>query len=201
MRIMSRLCLRIRKWNQLSQFRWTSTKVIPTENVYMNPCFITLFNQISNLAMGWNFHTFHPFLPQQLPNFCTTLLFDQLHAKEVYFSSFVTKSNQASDRYWPDVFSSFYRIATRGEPNRIFTTPVKKFFITFHYRDSSFGYFCIFFPHYDPPSPLQIIYKISIGPYDYDRHMREHNNIHKHNQTIQETQTQSILLFLLLVLN
>ena len=32
MRIMSRLSLRIRKWNQLSQFRWTSTKVIPIEN-------------------------------------------------------------------------------------------------------------------------------------------------------------------------
>ena len=30
-RITSRPTSRIRKWNQLSQFRWTSTKVIPTE--------------------------------------------------------------------------------------------------------------------------------------------------------------------------
>ena len=31
--------------------------------------------------------------------------------------------------------------------------------------------------------------------------LREHNNTHKHHQIIQETQTQSILLFYLLVLN
>ena len=30
-RIISSPPLRIRKWNQLSQFRWTSTKVVPTE--------------------------------------------------------------------------------------------------------------------------------------------------------------------------
>ena len=30
-RIMSRPFLRIRKWKQLTQFRWTSTKVIPIE--------------------------------------------------------------------------------------------------------------------------------------------------------------------------
>ena len=30
-RIMRRPCSRIRKWNKLSQFRWTSTEVIPIE--------------------------------------------------------------------------------------------------------------------------------------------------------------------------
>ena len=56
-------------------------------------------------------------------HFLRNLLVDQLYTKEVYFCSFVTKSNQASTRYSPDVFNSFHRTATHGEPShRIFIT-------------------------------------------------------------------------------
>ena len=47
---------------------------------------------------------------------------DQLYAKEVYFCSFVTKSNQVSTSNSPDVFNSFYRTITHGESHRIFTS-------------------------------------------------------------------------------
>ena len=94
-------------------------------------------------------------------HFLHYLLFDQLCAREVYFCSFVTKSNQASTRYWPDVFSNFWRIAWRVP--RDFHKPSSNKVLTFHYRNSSFCYLPIFF-HYNPPSPLKTIHKISIAP-------------------------------------
>ena len=51
------------------------------------------------------------------------LLVGQLSAKELYFCSFVTKANQASTKYSPYVFNSFYRTVTHGEYHRIFTSP------------------------------------------------------------------------------
>ena len=88
MRIMSRAPSRIRKWNQLSQFRWTSTKVIPIENeyLYMNPCFTTFFNQMLSLANGLEFSHISSSLATTSSHFLHYLLFDRLHAKEVYFS-------------------------------------------------------------------------------------------------------------------
>ena len=83
--------------------------------LYMNPFFTTLCNQMLSLAVGWNFQIFHPHQPQQPPIFCFTPLVDQP-------CSFVTKPNQASTRYSPDVFSSFYRTVTHGESHRIFTS-------------------------------------------------------------------------------
>ena len=88
---------------------------------------------------------------------------DQLYAKEVYFCSFVTKSNQTSTKDSPDVFNSFCRTVTHGDSHRIFTNPLKQRFPTFHYRTCSFCCLLTFF-HYNPPSPLQMIHKISIGP-------------------------------------
>ena len=83
----------------------------------MNPRFTT-----SCLALGSNFPTFPPRQPQ-VSHFLYYSLVDQLYEKEVYFYSFVTKSNQASNKYSPDVFSSFYRIVKHGESHRIFTSP------------------------------------------------------------------------------
>ena len=67
-------------------------------------------------------------------HFLHYLLFDQLYAREVYFCSFVTKSNQASTRYWPDVFSNFWRIAWRVPQD--FHKPSSNKVLTFHYRNS-----------------------------------------------------------------
>ena len=79
-------------------------------------------------------------------NFCHYLLDDQLYAKEVYFCGFVTKCNQATSKYSPDVFKSFYRTVTYGELHQIFTSPpLKRNFPTFHYRTSSFCCLPIFF--------------------------------------------------------
>ena len=127
MKKMSRPPLRIRKWNQLSQFRWTSTKVIPIENeyLYMNPCFTTLFYHILPNVKPYNglFSHISSLLATIAYHFLHYLLVDQLYAKEVYFCSFVTKFNKAFTRYSPNVFNSFYWTAAHGESLRIFTSP------------------------------------------------------------------------------
>ena len=49
-----------------------------------------------------------------------------LYAKEVYFCSFVTKSNnliQHAPNIYPHVFNSFHRTIIHGESHRIFTSP------------------------------------------------------------------------------
>ena len=98
----------------------------------VQPCNGLEFSHISSPLVTTASHSLH------------YLLFDQLYAREVYFCSFVTKSNQTSTRYWPDVFSSFYRIATHRVPQD-FHKPTLNKVLTFHYRNSSFCYLPIFF--------------------------------------------------------
>ena len=75
-------------------------------------------------------------------------LVDQLYAKEVCFCSFVTKPNQASTKYSPDVFNSFYRTVTHGGPSQWISTsppPLMLCFLMFYYRTFSFCCLPIFF--------------------------------------------------------
>ena len=105
----------------------------------MNPCFTTLC-----LALDSNFHTFHPHQPQKPLIFLHYSVVDQPYEKEVYFYSFVTKSNQPSTKYSSDVFSSFYRTVTHRESNRIFTSPPLNSVSPCFTRTSSFCYLPIF---------------------------------------------------------
>ena len=50
-RITSRPSSKIRKWNQLSEFRWTSTKVIPIEKT--STCYISTINQGFKRGSKW----------------------------------------------------------------------------------------------------------------------------------------------------
>ena len=113
-----------------------------------------------SFATGSNFHTFDP---RQPLIFLHYMLVDQLYAKEVYFCSFVTKSNQTSTKYSPDVLNRFYRIITHGESHRIFRSPPPSNSIYPHFHVfTAFSHFHFF--HYNPTSPLQTIQKISTGP-------------------------------------
>ena len=130
---------------------------------YINPCFTTLCSQMLSLAIGSNFQVFHPRQPQQPLIFLYYLLIDQLHAKEVYFCSFVTKCNQASTKYSPDVFKSFYRTVTHGQFHRIFTSPASNGAFP-HFTIEPLPYLASPFFLKKTPSPLQKIHNISIGP-------------------------------------
>ena len=89
---------------------------------HMNPCFTLLYNQMLSFAIGLNFHTFCHH--QQQAHFFHYSLIDQLYAKNVYFCSFATKFNQASNKYSRYVFNSFYRTVTHeGPSHRIFKSP------------------------------------------------------------------------------
>ena len=113
----------------------------------ISPCLTTLCSQILNLCNRFKFSHISSPPATTASHFLHYLLVDQLYAKEVYFCSFVTKCNQASTKYSPDVFKSFYRIVTHGEFHGIFTVPppVKWSFSKFHYRTSSFCCLPIFF--------------------------------------------------------
>ena len=125
---------------------------------HMNPYFTTLYNQMLSHAIGLNFDTFHPCQLQQPLQYW---LVDQLYAKEVYFCSFVTKSNQTSTKYLPVVFNSFYRTAGHGgkSPQAL---PSRA---EFPYV-SLWNCFLLLPPqffHCSTPNLLQRIYKTSIG--------------------------------------
>ena len=49
---------------------------------------------------------------QKASYFLRSTLVDQLYAKGVYFSSFLTKSNQACTKFHPNAFKNFYRTVT-----------------------------------------------------------------------------------------
>ena len=113
-------------------------------------------------ALQWVgiFTHFIPSSHNSLPFFALLAIWSTV-CKGSVFLQFCDKSNQASTRYWPDVFSNFWRIAWRVP--RDFHKPSSNKVLTFHYRNSSFCYLPIFF-HYNPPSPLKTIHKISIAP-------------------------------------
>ena len=80
-------------------------------------------------------------------HFVHSSLVDQLYVKEVYFCSFVTKSNNLvyyAPNIHPNVFDSFHRTVINGESNGIFTCPSPSI-LTFHYRTSFFCYLPFFF--------------------------------------------------------
>ena len=54
-RIASRPPSRIRKWNKLSQFRWTSTKVMPIEKIYA--CYILTMSQEYKRSSKWRINS------------------------------------------------------------------------------------------------------------------------------------------------
>ena len=131
----------------------------------MNPCFTTLFYHILPNVKPYNglFSHISSLLATIAYHFLHYLLVDQLYAKEVYFCSFVTKFNKAFTRYSLNVFNSFYWTAAHGESHRIFTSPPQTRFPHISLQNLFFLLPPHFF-HYNPPSPLQTIHKISVGP-------------------------------------
>ena len=127
--------------------------------------FVLPHRAIKCFALQWTgiFKHFIPSSHNSLPFFALLAIWSAV-CKEVYFCSFVTKSNQASTRYWPDVFSSFYRMATHGESHRILTSPPQTRFPHISLYELFFLLPPHFFLHYNPPNLPQTIHKISIGP-------------------------------------
>ena len=80
----------------------------------INPRFTKLCHQMLNLAVGSNFHLVHPCQPQQRLILCTHQL--STHAKEVYFCSFVTKSNNPI-QHAPNVHPHVFNIAVSIGPS------------------------------------------------------------------------------------
>ena len=141
----------------------------------MNPCFTTLSNQILNLAIGTNFHTFHLHQPQQPLVFCTTPWLINCMQRKCISAVFW----QNPIKHPPD-FHQIYLSVSIGPSHVKGCTEFSKDplgnNVSPHFTIESHSSVASPFFHYNPLSLFQTLHKISIGP-DEPPHISGSNKI------------------------
>ena len=110
---------------------------------------------------------------QQRLMFLYSSLVDQMYVKEVYFCSFVTKSNQASIKYSPKCISQFLSDCHTWESHGFFTRP---FLQDSNGISPHFTFFRFEPPNKNPPKQVNVISTAYQSPSIPRNKSRRHTN-------------------------